>query len=59
MKDGRDIDCRVIMVFDKTNPGLPVLLWNTETVLRAVNWRPHDTGIDLFFLICMTCLLKL
>jgi hypothetical protein len=43
-KDGRDMDCRDVMVFDQTNTGLPVSLWNTETVHRAENWRPRETG---------------
>jgi hypothetical protein len=41
------------MVFDQTNTGLTVSLWNTETVHRAENWRPRETGTDLFFLVCM------
>jgi hypothetical protein len=43
-KDGRDIDCRDIIVFDQTNTGLPVSLWNIETVHRAESWRPRETG---------------
>jgi hypothetical protein len=43
-KDGRDMDCRDVMVFDQTNTGLPVCLWNTETVHRAEHWRPRETG---------------
>jgi hypothetical protein len=31
-------------VFDQTNTGLPVSLWNTETVHHAGNWRPRETG---------------
>lgn len=31
-------------MFDQTNTGLPVSLWNTETVHRAENWRPRETG---------------
>jgi hypothetical protein len=54
-KDGRDVECRDIMVFDQTNTGLPVSLWNIETVYRAENWRPRETGIVLFFRDYMKC----
>jgi hypothetical protein len=37
-------------VFDQTNTGLPVSLWNTETVHRAENWKSRETGTDLLFL---------
>jgi hypothetical protein len=44
------MDCRDVIVFDQTNMGLTVSLWNTETVHRAENWKPRETGIYLIFM---------
>ncbi|XP_069701481.1 meiosis-specific with OB domain-containing protein [Periplaneta americana] len=46
-KTGRDTDCRDIMVFDQTNTGLPISLWNSETISRADNWKPRETVLFL------------
>jgi hypothetical protein len=44
------VDCRDVIVFDQTNAGFPVELWNTETVHRAAIWKPCETGTDLLLL---------
>ncbi|KAJ9578528.1 hypothetical protein L9F63_005257 [Diploptera punctata] len=35
--------CRDVVTFDQTNTGLPVTLWNSETVDRAEHWRSRET----------------
>ncbi|XP_026292663.2 meiosis-specific with OB domain-containing protein [Frankliniella occidentalis] len=43
LQDGRQIECREIVVFDRTSHGLSVQLWDKEIIYQASQWKPRET----------------
>ncbi|XP_071450719.1 meiosis-specific with OB domain-containing protein [Hetaerina americana] len=46
-KDGRDIECREVIVLDQTNSSLTIQLWESDLIIQAGNWRPRHTVLFL------------
>ncbi|KAE8741411.1 hypothetical protein FOCC_FOCC013051 [Frankliniella occidentalis] len=43
LQDGSQIECREIVVFDRTSNGLSVQLWDKEIIYQASQWKPRET----------------
>ncbi|KAK3914787.1 Meiosis-specific with OB domain-containing protein [Frankliniella fusca] len=43
MQDGRQAECREVVVFDRTSNGLSVQMWDKEIIYQASQWKPRET----------------